>query len=117
MCLCDPSAQRLTALLKTASDTITDKVLNPPGIGHGYLAMPALHPSPTPANALAFFKSLPPAPGVDPSLIRGNINAAEKQLNANVLAYFGGGEHGASIDRSVKRMLVRHVVDGSKAQV
>ncbi|KAJ7022312.1 HotDog domain-containing protein [Mycena alexandri] len=38
-----------------------------------------------------FQRSLPKAPNVDVKQIRGNISDAEKQINANVLAYFTTG--------------------------
>ncbi|KAJ6509105.1 hypothetical protein DFH09DRAFT_274911 [Mycena vulgaris] len=39
----------------------------------------------------AFQRSLPKAPHIDATQIRGNIPDAEKQVNANVLAYFTTG--------------------------
>ncbi|KAJ7124664.1 HotDog domain-containing protein [Mycena crocata] len=39
----------------------------------------------------SFQRTLPNAPGVDVTQIRGNIPDAEKQVNANVLAYFATG--------------------------
>ncbi|KAJ7823787.1 HotDog domain-containing protein [Mycena olivaceomarginata] len=39
----------------------------------------------------AFIRSLPKAPHVDATQIRGNVSDAEKQLNANVFAYFFTG--------------------------
>jgi hypothetical protein len=45
----------------------------------------------TPPAWESFQHSLPAAPGVDAKLIRGNISDKEKQVNANVLAYFTTG--------------------------
>ncbi|KAJ7652552.1 HotDog domain-containing protein [Mycena rosella] len=39
----------------------------------------------------AFLRALPTAPGVDAAQIAGNVPAAQKQLNANILAYFTTG--------------------------
>ncbi|KAJ7652540.1 hypothetical protein B0H17DRAFT_1147367 [Mycena rosella] len=39
----------------------------------------------------AFLRGLPAAPGVDAAQIEGNVPAAQKQLNANILAYFTTG--------------------------
>ncbi|KAJ7629836.1 HotDog domain-containing protein [Mycena rosella] len=39
----------------------------------------------------AFLRALPAAPDVDAAQIAGNVPAAQKQLNANVLAYFTTG--------------------------
>jgi len=39
-------------------------------------------------DPVAWFRSLPPAPGWDASKIEGNISLEDKQLNANVLGYF-----------------------------
>ncbi|KAF8143510.1 hypothetical protein K438DRAFT_1875861 [Mycena galopus ATCC 62051] len=39
----------------------------------------------------AFQRSLPKAPNVDAKQIRGNISDAEKQINANIFAYFCTG--------------------------
>jgi hypothetical protein len=63
--------------------------------------MGALHPNPAffcasytltmSVRLDAFIRSLPKAPHVDVTQIRGNVSDAEKQLNANVFAYFFTG--------------------------
>jgi len=58
----------------------------------------------TESLSLAFFRSLPPAPDIDTSKIKGNISLEHKQLGVNAFAWFVTADGTSEFDVSGKNI-------------